>query len=343
MIRLLLGDCAQVLPTLQANAYDSLITDPPASISFMGQAWDSDRGGRREWCAWLTGIMREALRVLKPGAHGLVWAIPRRSHWTGQALEDAGLEIRDCVHTYFLSGFPKSLNVEKAITAKVTPTDLVADAKEWEGWGTALKPAIDHWWLVRKPLGENTVAENVLKWGTGALNIDASRIPVLKPKNNGYDTISYFTDWEYGGWKKSYANKTPVPEGNTTPPGYFNKGRRGKPRAADSHPDSRYPSHFIVCDWELLEDHTGFFHPPIYSPKARRCRGEGNHHPTVKPVELMKYFITLLTRPSGHVLDCFAASFTTGVAAQQLGFRFTGIESDPAYVKIGISRLGGAA
>jgi site-specific DNA-methyltransferase (adenine-specific) len=94
-----------------------------------------------------------------------------------------------------------------------------------------------------------------------------------------------------------------------------------------------------VSDWELLDDHTGFFHPPIYSPKARRCRGEGNDHPTVKPVELMKYFITLLTRRGGHVLDCFAGSFTTGVAAQQLGCPFTGVELDADYVRFGMRRL----
>jgi site-specific DNA-methyltransferase (adenine-specific) len=383
MIRLLLGDCAQILPKLQANTYDSLITDPPAGISFMGQAWDGDRGGRGEWCAWLTGIMREALRVLKPGAHGLVWAIPRRSHWTALALEDAGFEIRDCLHPYFLSGFPKSLNVGKAITAKVKTggssprdlrktrlgknyqptgqvdhrkgrmfsseldsdnrtTDLVSEAKEWDGWGTGLKPAIEHWWLVRKPLSERTVAENVLKWGTGALNIDASRIPVHRPKGNPKEAA--------GEWETSYK-----PKSQTGCDDHYDCGEEtiwreriedkveGKARPADNHPDSRYPSHFIVSDPTLLGDHAGFFYPPIYCPKARKCKGDGNDHPTVKPVELMKYFITLLTRPRGHVLDCFAGSFTTGVAAQQLGFRCTGIEMNPAYVKIGIRRLGGAA
>ena len=373
MNRILQGDCLRVLPTLPVNSFDSLVTDPPASIGFMGQAWDGDRGGRQQWVAWLSQIMRQVLRVLKPGAHGLVWAIPRRSHWTALALEDAGFEIRDCLCHYFLTGFPKGLAVDKAIDKKlgakrkvtgsrkasdIRNRNLVGskktmtyqytaaasrDAKEWEGWGTHLKPTIEHWWLVRKQLSEKTVAENVLKWGTGALHIDASRIPVHQSKNNGYDTTSYFKDWKYGGWNKPYANKTPVVEDNKTPSPHFGKEQQGIPRPADNHPDSRYPSHFIVSDWELLGDSTGFFHPPIYSPKARGCKGEGNHHPTVKPVELMKYFITLLTRPRGHVLDCFAGSFTTGVAAQELGMEFTGIELDSAHVKIGISRLGGAA
>src|SRR5262249_25951556 len=283
-----------------ANTFDALITDPPSGTGFMRQAWDSDRGGRKRWCAWLTEIMREALRVLKPGAHGLVWAMPRRSNWTTLALEDAGFEIRDCIHHYFLSGNTKSLDVGKK-TAK-----LVADAKEWVGWGTGLKPAIEHWWLVRKPLCEKTVAQNVLQWGTGALNIDASRIPLNQPEGI------------QAGWNERYGTKTPFPEGATSAEN-VGKGYRGQARPADPHPDTRYPSHFIVSNWELLGDHTGFFHPPIYSPKARKCRGEANDHRTVKPVELMKYFATLLTRPGGHVLDCFMGSGTTGVACRELG------------------------
>ena len=178
----------------------------------------------------INGSMRNRLGsrcAFKPGAHGLVWAIPRRSPWTALALEDAGFEIRDCIHHYFLNSFPKSLNLGKALdafvlrgksnsrTIKVTNdcdrTDegrLIPRTKNngilgdnrgsricrdepatttgalWDGWGTYLKPAIEHWWLVRKPLSEKTVVENVLKWGTGALNIDASRIPVHRKKES---------------------------------------------------------------------------------------------------------------------------------------------------------------
>jgi site-specific DNA-methyltransferase (adenine-specific) len=379
------GDCLQVLPKLQANSFDSLVTDPPASISFMGQAWDGDRGGRQSWVPWLSQVMREALRVLKPGAHGLVWAIPRRSHWTALALEDAGFEIRDCICHYFLSGFPKNMSVDKAIdkhlgaerpvvqTRRIrnlkgkngyNPSGEVKmfdhaytapgspEAMQWAGWGTHLKPAIEHWWLVRKPLSEKNVAANVLKWGTGALNIEACRIPVHQEKGNYKPTDpgtfagrpKSQTGWDYQYergdhtiWRAVFGSKTPFPEGNTTPPGHFTG--QGQPRPADPHPDSRYPSHFIVSDWELLGNHSGFFHPPIYSPKARRCRGDGNHHPTVKPVDLMQYFITLLTRPRGHVLDCFAGSFSTGVAAQKLGCTFTGIEMDASYIQIGVRRM----
>ena len=366
-VRLIQGDCAKVLPTLPAHAFDSLVTDPPAGIGFMGQEWDGDKGGRKCWVAWLAGVFRECLRVLKPGAHGLVWALPRRSHWTGLALEDAGFEVRDCVHHYFLSGWPKGcLDVGKAIDKRLgverevigtrrcmdirgrhgyrpggkNPTmtyeytaPASPEAEEWDGWSTGLKPAVEHWWLVRKPL-EGTVVENVLKWGTGALNIDAARIPAHQPKGNPKTAA--------GGWESSYKPKSPFPEGATSPE-RVGKGYRGKPRPADPHPDSRYPSHFIVSIEGLLGDHTGFFLPPVFCRKARKCRGEGNVHPTVKPVELMQYFITLLTRPGGHVLDCFAGSFSTAVACKEVGRRFTGIELNPADVATGIRRLGGAA
>lgn len=144
-------------------------------------------------------VFKECLRVLKPGAHGLVWAIPRTSHWTASALEYAGFEIRDVITHIFGSGFPKSHDVSKGIdkmmgcereriigTTGSNNTEcrgnynlgeaISGEAKQWSGFGTALKPASEHWILVRKPLSESTVAKNVLKYGTGALNIDASRI-----------------------------------------------------------------------------------------------------------------------------------------------------------------------
>lgn len=207
---MILGDCLTILKTLETESIDSLITDPPAGISFMGKAWDHHKGGRSEWILWLTQVMRECLRVMKPGAHGLVWAIPRTSHWTATACEDAGFEIRDVITHIFGSGFPKSLDISKAIdkaagaerevvgtykspegtsgesdgsgsnfgvgglndiTAPSTP-----EAKKWAGFGTALKPASEHWVLIRKPIEEDTVAANVLAHGTGGINIDASRI-----------------------------------------------------------------------------------------------------------------------------------------------------------------------
>jgi hypothetical protein len=146
------------LKSMDADSVDSLITDPPAGISFMGKQWDSGNS----FIPTMSEIFKECLRVMKPGAHGLVWALPRTSHWTATALENAGFEIRDVVTHLFGSGFPKSHNLEKSAGLK--------------GFGTALKPAAEMWILCRKPCSEKTVAKNVEKWFTGGLNIGASRI-----------------------------------------------------------------------------------------------------------------------------------------------------------------------
>ena len=206
MITLIQGDCLEELAKLAPESVDAVVTDPPAGISFMGHDWDGDKGGRDGWVGWLTRVMRECLRVLKPGGHSLVWALPRTSHWTATAVEDAGFEIRDVVTHLFGTGFPKSLDVGKAIdkqlgaerevigpnpngrpnmvrveasvlqprvdaplTAPATP-----EAKQWQGWGTALKPAGEHWILARKPL-VGTVAANVLQFGTGGINVEGCR------------------------------------------------------------------------------------------------------------------------------------------------------------------------
>jgi hypothetical protein len=212
---ILQGDCLEVLKTIKDNSVDSLVTDPPAGISFMSKAWDGSKGGRDGWVEWLTQVMLECHRVLKPGAHGLIWAIPRTSHWTAWAIESAGFEIRDSIHHIFGSGFPKSHDISKAIDkaagaerekGKVLRTDpnikgasfknaegrieireeipATPEAKQWDGWGTALKPAHEVWWLVRKPLSEKNVAQNVLKHGTGGLNINGTRIEF---KDDSYD------------------------------------------------------------------------------------------------------------------------------------------------------------
>jgi len=227
---ILLGDCLEVMPTLEAESVDAIVTDPPAGISFMQKAWDGDKGGREQWVAWMAQVMGECLRVLKPGGHALVWALPRTSHWTATAIEDAGFEVRDIIMHVFGSGFPKSLDVSKAIDREagakreVVASEVRANrpegtsyqynvqdrtssdngmfksggadvriqtapatdaAKQWDGWGTALKPAIEDWWLMRKPLCCGTVAANVQRYGTGALNIDGCRIPTRDGLNGG--------------------------------------------------------------------------------------------------------------------------------------------------------------
>jgi len=218
------------MKTLEAGSADAVVTDPPAGISFMGKAWDKDKGGRDNWIAWMEQVGRECLRLIKPGGHALVWAIPRTSHWTAMAWENAGWEVRDRIAFAFGSGFPKALDVGKAIDAMAgAERDVVGHgamagnnpitapatdaAKQWDGWKSALKPAIEDWWLFRKPL-DGTIAENVLKHGVGALNIDGCRVG------------------DEGGTKGSNYAKT----------GLFGVGGRADIERLDK---GRYPSHLI--------------------------------------------------------------------------------------------------
>lgn len=331
------GDCLDVLKTLETQSIDALVTDPPAGISFMGKAWDSDKGGRDAWIEWMMGIMQECARVMKPGAHGLVWALPRTSHWTATALEDAGFEVRDVITHLFGSGFPKSLNIEKA-----------GAGKEWQGWGTALKPASEHWILIRKPCSEKTVAANVLKHGCGGINIDASRIRLNPGDKKG----------EGGDITKS-ASKSG---------GLF--GLNTSKRGMGLQFEGRFPANLVLDEEaaKLLDEQSGVLSPGHWADKtigfntreykgqgkrgdsggASRffyCakislseRGEGNSHPTVKPKKLMHYLITLITPPNGVVLDPFMGSGSTGVAAKEAGFQFIGIEKDPEYFEIAVKR-----
>jgi site-specific DNA-methyltransferase (adenine-specific) len=202
--------CEDVLPHL--SGVHAVVTDPPAGISFMGKTWDTDHGGRDNWIAAFGRIASLVKSAMLPGAHALVWSIPRTSHWTATAWEDGGFEVRDRIAHCFGSGFPKSLDVGKAIdkAAGAERTETVGRrwaenrkpgikeagrfgeygpddglltapateaARQWSGWGTALKPAIEDWWLLRVPL-IGTVAENVLAHGTGGLNIDGCRVGI---------------------------------------------------------------------------------------------------------------------------------------------------------------------
>jgi hypothetical protein len=207
--KIVTGDCLDVLKRGRRNKIDAVVCDPPAGIEFMGKDWDSDRGGMEAWVEWLAERLRECRRVMKPGAHMLVWALPRTSHWTGLAIERAGFEIRDRVSHLFGTGFPKGGMISKSIDKKLGAEPTVVgenpnhrpesgveyegiyqggntgskhltaptspEAKQWEGWGSALKPACEDWWLARKPF-KGPLVKNVLDNGVGCLNIDACRI-----------------------------------------------------------------------------------------------------------------------------------------------------------------------
>jgi site-specific DNA-methyltransferase (adenine-specific) len=211
------GDCLEVLKDIPDNYFDSLISDPPAGISFMSKEFDHNKGGMLNWINWLSEIMAECLRVMKPGACGLVWSLPRTSHWTGIALELAGFRLIDIIHHCQGSGFPKGQDIGKMLdklageereiveTKRKTPSfnekwnygnslqtynqQITApsspEAKQWDGWKTpALKPAVEGWWLVQKPISESSIARNILKHGVGGLNIEATRIGVKENDPN---------------------------------------------------------------------------------------------------------------------------------------------------------------
>lgn len=220
------GDALELLRTLPSESIDSIVTDPPAGISFMGREWDHHKGGRDQWVAWLTEITRECLRVLKPGGHALFWALPKTSHWTATAVEDGGFELRDVITHHFGSGMPKSHDASKAIDKKLgttsqrqvfatytaggnagtstkdkggtygvgvvnsEPVELSRttggspEAQWWDGWGTGLKPSSEHWILARKPL-VGTLADNLLRHGAGALNINGCRIETTDNLSGG--------------------------------------------------------------------------------------------------------------------------------------------------------------
>ena len=220
------GDCIEVLTTLPDASVDSVVTDPPYGIGFMGRKWD--KWGAGEFQSWCEQWSRECLRVLKPGGHMLAFGGTRTWHRLTVAVEDAGFEIRDSIAWMYGSGFPKSLDVSKALDkmagaergrkdlqhrkrvsdsihasgfgagtwAPQDDTPVTLDAQRWQGWGTALKPAFEPIVVARKPLA-GTVAANVLAHGTGALNIAACRIGEEK-RSSGFRRADRLTQTPLG-------------------------------------------------------------------------------------------------------------------------------------------------
>jgi len=380
-------DCFNALNMLDENSIDSLVTDPPAGISFMGKKWDDDRGGRNNWITWMTMIMKKCHRTMKPGAHGLVWAIPRTSHWTAIALENAGFEIRDVVTHLFGSGFPKSLDISKSIDKQAgvdrevvgeredfvkkrnknskrfknsiqenihsgmkpegmgiitaPATDL---AKQWDGWGTALKPASEHWILIRKKIINKTVAENVQDYGTGGINIDACRIgkeilPEIKAgqaKIGTFKRTDMLTPERQGRFPANLVLSGDAPEMLDEQSGILKQG--GASRFFYCAKASKADRNSGLEGMSKKEIHR--YNAGIGRVKTRDAPTlDQNTHPTVKPNKLMKYLITLITPPNGIVLDPFAGSGSTLLAAKQLGFDFIGIEKEKEYYEIIKKRL----
>ena len=330
-----LGDSQNILKTLPENLVHSVVTDPPAGINFLNKKWDSNRGGRDEWIKWLNGIMRECYRVLKPGGYALIWAIPRTSHWTATAVENAGFQIKDVITHLFGSGFPKSQDIARLIrTSKLeTASDgnfRLQEVSRWQGWGTALKPSSEHWILAQKPISEINLATNLIRHGVGALNIDAARIKTLD-KIQPTQNIKFKRDL------------------------IFNAKNAERGDYYHPHLNGRFPANTILIDTKteespvkIIDEQAGknsakyfkIFSPYFYCAKpVEREKGEFNTHPTVKPIRLMRYLIKLVTPQGGIVLDPFMGSGTTGMSAILENSRFLGIEQDAAYFEIAKKRL----
>lgn len=372
------GNCLEVLKDIPDNSVDSIVTDPPYGLSFMGKKWDYDVPEQAIW--------EECFRVLKPGGHMLAFASTRTQHRMAVRIEDAGFEIRDMIAWVYGSGFPKSMDVSKAIDkaagagrevvghsgkhagedgaygfrAEFDITALATDAaRQWQGWGTALKPALEPITVARKPF-KGTVAANVLEWGTGAINIDGGRVvgdtwtrrtpykdnikggQLRTAKSESTYACGPQSGNELGRWPanlihdgsdevlglfpetKSGAIKAGSPAGRDMRAGNEDRNRNGgRPVQPKDIPASEgSAARFFYC-----------------AKTSRKDRGEGNTHPTVKPTDLMAYLCRLVTPPGGVVLDPFMGSGSTGKAAMREGFRFIGIEMDADYLAIAEARI----
>ena len=348
---LMLGDCLERLKELDDNSVDSIVTDPPYGLSFMGKHWDKGVPSAEIWA--------EALRVLKPGGHLLAFAGTRTQHRMAVNIEDAGFEIRDMIAWVYGTGFPKSHDIGKAIdkaagaerkvvglydrrsiydmgdrssdgdtggsqcagrssTVSVT-APATSDAARWDGWGTALKPALEPITVARKPF-KGTVAANAMEHGTGAINIDGCRVgSEARPLMVRTETIVAATSM-------SGTSTGATSSGEMTKQGRFpaNLIHDGSDEVVELFPVTAKKSaaRFFYC-----------------AKASKKDRGEDNKHPTVKPTDLMRYLCRLVTPPNGIVLDPFMGSGSTGKAAMLEGFLFAGIELESEYFEIAKQRI----
>jgi len=349
---LLHGDNMELLRDLPDNSVHSVVTDPPYGLSFMGKKWDYDVPTVELWA--------ECLRVLKPGGHLLAFAGTRTQHRMAVRIEDAGFEIRDMIAWVYGSGFPKGHDVSKAIdrlagaerevigqdtkarntsSKSALPTlggstvyeswDITAPATEaarqWQGWNSALKPALEPITVARKPL-IGTIAENVLQHGTGAINVDGCRVAHNDP----------FYLCKRTGNLENGMNK-----GNAY--GVYNAANNNK---SSADPAGRWPAN-LIHDGSLdvvkeLKSAARFFYTAKAGGRDRNANldpDNPNGHPTVKPLLLMQYLVRLVTVEGGIVLDPFMGSGTTGLACRREGREFIGMEREAAYFQIAKNRI----
>lgn len=336
-------DCLEMLKSLPDGSVDSIVTDPPYGIGFMGKGWDSSVPSGE--------FSAECLRVLKPGGHMIAFAATRTIHRLTVNLEDVGFEVRDQISWLQWQGFPKSLNVSIQIDKHLgherpASTDGVIDqgqpitpqAEQWNGWGTALKPAQEPAILVRKPL-DGTVAENVLKHGTGALNVDGCRIPYGDPAWPQADqSIPDFTkvmrqgqaaSIDFGGAKPGDAVQQ-YKEGGRWPANIFYCVKPSRAEREEGCED--LPSHSGAQAVDRVEGSAGLNNPRTGA--GRTASDVRNIHPTVKPIALMRWLVRLVTPPNGIVVEPFGGSGTTLIAAEREGVTCIASEREPQYCDI---------
>jgi len=400
-------DCIEGMKLLDDNSIDSIVTDPPYELGFMGKIWDASG------IAYNVEMWKEVLRVLKPGGYLLSFGGTRTYHRMACAIEDAGFEIRDQIQWIYGSGFPKSLNIGKAVDKlqnikreiigykepfgregrNTKPTGqynsgignnftnekdlrpIYKNVSEWYGWGTALKPANEPICVARKPISEKTVAENVLKFGTGGINIDACRIGSELLQINGKNNDNLF----HGHFSGNIDNNTrlgrfpsnvihdgseevlnlfPDSKGDSknrkkrksiNGTSQFNIGVNGQ--ESDGYFDSGSAARFFYCakaskternlglDQFEKKSTPNYMSGDEYRLDGKKVAQNYNIHPTVKPLKLIKYLVRLVTPKKGIVLDPFMGSGTTGMAAKSEGFKYIGFDMTQEYVDIANARI----
>ena len=395
---LLNGDCIEQMQKLidEGVQVESVVTDPPYELGFMGKSWDAS-GIAFDKKTW-----ELAFQLLKPGGYLLAFSASRNYHRMAVAVEDAGFEIRDQIMWIYGSGFPKSLNIGMGVDKKqgnerVTVGERTRNVKpfdddngwnsnnttgnhiytkgntEWEGWGTALKPAHEPIVMARKPL-EGTVVDNVLEHGVGGINIDECRVgkeileeqiagrsnkigtferkDMITPKREGRFPANVMHDGS-DVVQDIFPNSKGSSGNGNAKVGETSKGaiplRRGE---APLYNDEGSASRYFYCpktakserNQGLIEfDDKQYSHDgrkkSIENPYQRNKSISKNSHPTVKPVELMKYLCRLVTPKGGTVLDPFMGSGSTGMAAKDEGFDFIGIEREKEYFEISEQRI----
>lgn len=369
------GDCLTELDKIQKNSVDAIVTDPPYELNFMGKGWDN------AGVSFKAETWEKCLNVLKPGGYLLAFGGTRTYHRIACAIEDAGFEIRDCIMWLYGSGFPKSMDIEKAINKRdgvefiskpasgvgfmntkddgyhntINQLEQVGGssdrAKEWQGWGTALKPAYEPIIVARKPF-KGSLVDNVIKNGVGGINIDECRVG--NTNADAYDLekrqISKATGSDDDGHFLDQLHNQDAKHGVT------GLGRFPANTILDTQEGEEWRRYFYCAKASKKDRDEGLDsfnqekvndgrQTPIDNPFQRGETPRKNIHPTVKPTSLMQYLVRLVAPKNATILDPFMGSGSTGKAIEyenkerNAGYKFIGIEKDTDYCKIAEARI----